>query len=250
MNSPRPFRLLPAIDLIDGRAVRLVEGDFDRLITSPDDDARTRARDIWAAGATALHVIDLDAARRGSPGPPNADVIADIARSRPEGALLQLGGGLRTIDAVEAALAGGADRVLLGTMALRDSAALASLVESHGERIGVALDCREGTVRVSGWTEDAGVPVARAAAALAERGVRTLLVTGIERDGSLAGPDLELLAEVVGAVGSAAGVIAAGGVTTPDDVRAVRDLGCVGAVAGRVLLERPSALAELLAAAE
>ena len=245
--TPDPFRLYPAIDLIDGRAVRLLHGQFDRILTNELDDAAVRAQMTWEAGSTALHVIDLDAARTGAPAEPNVSVLAALAAGKPPGAVLQVGGGLRSAAAVETLLAQGVDRVLIGTMALRDPHLLGALVERHGEAIAVALDSRQGTVRVSGWVEDAGIAVDDAARAVCELGVETLLITGIDRDGTLGGPDLELLAGIREAVPTAA-VIAAGGVTTPDDVRAVRSLGCAGAVVGRALLDDPSQIAALLQA--
>jgi len=245
---PRDFLLYPAIDLVDGRAVRLLQGNFDALLTNEQDDALERARMTWEAGAGALHVIDLDAARTGAPADPNASLVAELAARRPTGTLLQVGGGLRTAAAVEQLLEVGVDRVLIGTMAMREPDVLTQLVERHGERIAVALDSRDGTIRVSGWVEDAGVPVAQAACDLASAGVRTFLVTGIERDGSLGGPDLHLLEAVLRAVPHDIAVIAAGGVTTPADVQATRSIGCAGAVVGRALLDDPSALAGLLRA--
>ncbi len=240
------FRLYPAIDLIGGKAVRLLHGDFDALLTNPEDDAPARVQAIWAAGASALHIIDLDAARTGAPAEPNASIVAQLAQERPVGSLLQVGGGLRTPAAARSLLDHGVDRVLLGTMAFRNPDQLAELLSEYGDRIAVALDSRGGTVRISGWLEDAGVAVATAAAMLAEQGVKTLLVTGIDRDGSLGGPDLELLQSVITAVAGGSGVIAAGGVTTASDVQATRELGCVGAVVGRALLDDPSQLATLL----
>ncbi|MSO46582.1 MAG: 1-(5-phosphoribosyl)-5-[(5-phosphoribosylamino)methylideneamino] imidazole-4-carboxamide isomerase [Thermoleophilia bacterium] len=247
-NLRNSFLLYPAIDLIDGKAVRLAQGDFSALLTSDDDDALGRIEAIWAAGALALHVIDLDAARTGVPAEPNTSIIAQAARNRPAGSLLQVGGGLRTPAAIGNLLEQGVDRVLLGTLAFRDPEKLAELLSEYDEQIAVALDSRGGMVRIGGWVEDAGVGVAEAAARLAGQGVKTLLVTGIDRDGSLGGPDLELLQAVIDTVGGACGVIAAGGVTTAVDVQATRALGCVGAVVGRALLDDPTQLAALLAA--
>ena len=239
------FRLYPAIDLIDGRAVRLLHGQFDHLLTNELDDALVRAAMIWEAGATALHIIDLDAARTGAPAEPNLSLVRALVAAKPAGAILQVGGDLRSIESVEALLDHGVDRVLIGTMALRDPQQLAELVTRHGSAIAVALDSRGGSVRVSGWVEDAGIRVEDAARAVVELGVETLLVTGIDRDGTLSGPDQDLLGRVRGAVPDAA-VIAAGGVTTPADVREVRALGCVGAVVGRALLDDPSQITALL----
>ena len=159
--------------------------------------------------------------------------------------MLQVGGGLRSAESVETLLAQGVDRVLIGTMALRDPQLLGELVQRHGSPIAVALDSRDGTVRVSGWVEDAGIGVEDAARAIVELGVQTMLITGIDRDGTLGGPDQDLLRRIRTAVPTAA-VIAAGGVTTPDDVRTVRTLGCAGAVVGRALLDDPSQIAALL----
>ena len=161
--------------------------------------------------------------------------------------MLQVGGGLRSAAAVDALLDLGVDRVLIGTMALRSPDELERLVTRHGRAIAVALDSRDGTVRVDGWVEDAGVAVEIAASAVVELGVETLLITGIDRDGTLGGPDLQLLERVLAAVPGVA-VIAAGGVTTPADVRDARALGCAGAVVGRALLDDPSRMAALLQA--
>lgn len=246
-SSPQPFALYPAIDLIDGRAVRLLHGRFDQLIESDLDDAGARADMAWAAGATALHVIDLDAARTGAPADPNAGVVTRLAADRPPGTVLQVGGGLRSERAVDDLIAAGVDRVLIGTMALREPAAITRLIGRHGPAIAVALDSRDRSVRVAGWTEDAGLEIGTAAQAMGELGVRTLLITGIDRDGTLSGPDLALL-ERVRSAAPGLGVIAAGGVTTPADVQAVRALGCVGAVVGRALLDDPAAITALLRA--
>jgi len=244
------FLLYPAIDLIAGKAVRLQQGDFSALLTSDDDDAHARVQAIWAAGAKALHVIDLDAARTGAPAEPNASIVARLARERPSGSLIQVGGGLRTPAAIRDLLGAGVDRVLLGTLPFRSPDQFAELLSDFGDRIAVALDSRGGSVRIGGWVEDAGIEVGLAATSLSEQGVKTLLVTGIERDGSLGGPDLELLETVVTAVDGRSDVIAAGGVTTAADVRATRSVGCAGAVVGRALLDDPSRLTALLAASQ
>lgn len=250
MNGPREdFLLYPAIDLVDGRAVRLLHGQFDQILTNELDDALERARRVWQAGSGALHVIDLDAARTGAPADPNRSLVRVIAQGKPPGGLLQVGGGLRSADAVDRLIADGVDRVLIGTMAFRDPDLLDALIGRHGRAISVAIDSRAGSVRIAGWQEDAGVPVGDAARDLADRGIQHLLVTGIDRDGSLAGPDLGLLADVLASVGDRACVIAAGGVTTAGDVRAVRELGCAGAVVGRALLDDPDLLGDLLEAA-
>ncbi|MFM7694833.1 MAG: HisA/HisF-related TIM barrel protein, partial [Actinomycetota bacterium] len=121
MNGPRDdFLLYPAIDLVDGRAVRLLHGQFDQILTNELDDALERARRVWEAGSRALHVIDLDAARSGEPAEPNRGLVRAIAAAKPPTGLLQFGGGLRSAAAVDRLIADGVDRVLIGTMAFRE----------------------------------------------------------------------------------------------------------------------------------
>lgn len=246
MRQATPFAVYPAIDLIGGRAVRLQQGAYDAQLAT-DDDPLVRAELAWQAGATALHVIDLDAARCGERSPEHAVLLRSIAERRPPGAVLQVGGGLRDRAAVHELLDLGVDRVLIGTLAMREPASIAALVAEHGSAIAVAVDARDGTVRTDGWLADEGVGAVQAVHALAELGVKTFLVTAIDRDGTLSGLDLDLLGEVVGAVEDIQ-VIAAGGVADPSDVRAARACGCAGAVVGRAWLEQPDALPEFLTA--
>lgn len=246
MKQTHSFSVFPAIDLIGGRAVRLEQGAYDRPL-GIDDDPLERADAVWAAGSSALHIIDLDAAREGVRSAAHTEVIAEIARRRPAGTTLQVGGGLRHAEIVARTLDLGVDRVLLGTLAVTDANALRALVEAHGRAIAVALDSRDGTVRTAGWIDDAGIAVERAAVDVVAVGVETLLITAIDRDGTMGGPDLDLLTRVRAAVPDAA-VLAAGGVATPDDVRAVRALGCAGAVVGRAWLEEPDRLPTFIAA--
>lgn len=246
MKQTDSFTVYPAIDLIGGRAVRLEQGSYERQL-GVDDDPLARAEAVWAAGSSALHIIDLDAARDGVRSEAHTALIAEIARRRPAGTILQVGGGLRNAEIVAATLALGVDRVLLGTLAVRDPTALRDLVALHGISIAVALDSRDGTVRTAGWLEDAGIAVERAASDVVAAGVTTLLITAIDRDGTLAGPDLALLGRVRTAVPGAA-VLAAGGVADPSDVTAVRTLGCAGAIVGRAWLEEPSLLPLFIAA--
>jgi len=248
MKQTPPFLVYPAIDLIGGRAVRLQQGAYDAPLAT-DDDPLARAELVWQAGARALHVIDLDAARSGLRSPGHAALLRTIAEERPPGALLQVGGGLRDRAAVEELLEIGVDRVLIGTLAMRDPASVARLVADYGSAIAVAVDGRDGTVRTAGWLADEGVGVVDAVRALSELGVETFLVTAIDRDGTLTGLDLDLLAEVVQGV-EGVQVIAAGGVAVPADVQAARARGCTGAVVGRAWLEQPAALPAFLAVAE
>jgi phosphoribosylformimino-5-aminoimidazole carboxamide ribotide isomerase len=243
-GGPPPFELLPAIDLRGGRVVRLREGDFGRATVYGDDPVET-ARGFLAAGASWLHVVDLDGARAGRPV--QSVVMERIVRAAGSAHSVQVAGGLRDDRAVAIALDSGARRVVLGTAALRDPAFAGRMVRRHGpERIVVALDVRAGQAVGEGWRRGAaGRPLHDAAIGFRDEGVERFAVTAIDRDGLLTGPDLTLLEELLG-LGVA--IIASGGVTTLDDLRAVRRIGCSGAIVGRALYEGTIDLAAAIAA--
>jgi phosphoribosylformimino-5-aminoimidazole carboxamide ribotide isomerase len=236
MSDASPFAILPAIDLRGGRVVRLRQGDFDRE-TTYDEDPAAAARRFADVGSRWLHVVDLEAARTGEPA--NGSAIGAIVAEVGERVAVEVAGGLRTDAAVSAALASGAARIVIGTAALRDPAWAGRLVAAYGaDRIAVALDVRVGLAVGQGWVEDAaGSDAADALRRLADAGVATFEVTAIDRDGLLAGPDLRLYERLAGLVAGAA-VIASGGIASLDDLRAVRDAGCSGAIVGRALYER------------
>lgn len=220
------FTVLPAIDVLDGRVVRLDQGRRERVTVEGGDPvaAVTRFAD---EGARMLHAVDLDGAFAGSPTPGLAARLVAAAGGVP----VQIGGGYRSLGAIEEALAAGAARVMVGTAALSPSF-LVTAAERFGDGLVVAIDVRDGVVAVDGWTAATEVTPATLARACAEAGVRRLLVTSTHRDGSLAGPDLVLLAE---ALEAGLPVLAAGGIASLDDLRAVRELGCSGAIAGSAL---------------
>lgn len=228
------FQLLPAIDLRGGQVVRLAEGDFARETVYGADPAKV-ARSFVAAGARWIHVVDLDGARDG--GRRQTDVVARIVAAAGASVACQVAGGLRDEFAVEAALAAGAARAVVGTAALRDPDFVARLVARFGaDRIAIALDVRDGLAVGHGWVAGAsGVPVDEALAMLSDCGARTFVVTAIERDGLLNGPNLELLGRMVGLRRGA--IIASAGVSSLADIAAVRSIGCVGAVVGRAIYE-------------
>lgn len=225
--------LYPAIDIRGGRAVRLVQGDYDRETTFDADPVDAAAR--WSdGGARYLHVVDLDGARDGRPA--NLGAIGRIA-SR-VACPVQAGGGLRDADAVEDVLAAGAARAVIGTAALRDPAFLAEMLERHGERIVVAVDARRGNVSLAGWTEDSGQAVESVVAELTRRGVSRFLFTPIEVDGTMEGPGIDEVKRVASA--TAADILYSGGV---GDLSDLRSLACLapsnvsGAIVGRALYE-------------
>jgi phosphoribosylformimino-5-aminoimidazole carboxamide ribotide isomerase len=247
MDRPeRPeFDLIPAIDLRGGRVVRLVTGDFGRETVYAEDPAAV-AESFIDAGVGWLHVVDLDGARAGTPEQsPTVATIVNAVAGRLD---VQLGGGLRSDEAVAGALGIGVARVVIGTAALASPGFVAGLVRRHGrDRVAVALDVRAGEAVGEGWRSGAaGWPVLDAVTRLRDEGVETLIVTGIDRDGLLEGPDLTLLGRILG-LGSGR-VIASGGISSTDDVQRVRDLGCSGAIVGRALYEGRLDLRSTLAA--
>jgi phosphoribosylformimino-5-aminoimidazole carboxamide ribotide isomerase len=239
------FDLLPAIDLRGGRVVRLLRGDFDRETVFGDDPVEIAIRFV-DEGARGLHVVDLDGAR--DPATRQLAVLTEIVAGVGERARVEVAGGLRDSAAVEAVLRAGAARAVVGTAALADPAFAGRLVTAHGaDRIAVALDVREDLAVGHGWLPGSpGLPVVEAVHRLADAGVTTVEVTAIDRDGTLGGPDLDLLRRIVALRRCA--VIASAGISTLDDLRAVRSLGCTGAIVGRALyegvLDLPTALAE------
>jgi phosphoribosylformimino-5-aminoimidazole carboxamide ribotide isomerase len=237
------FEVIPAIDLRRGRVVRLRRGDFDQETAYGEDP--TEVAVIFAnAGARWLHVVDLDGAREGEPA--NRAAIQGIVDAVVSRSAAEVAGGLRSAAAVDQALAAGAARVVVGTAALRDPAFAAGLVERIGaDRIVIALDVRDGLAVGEGWRSDAdGVLADEAFATLADAGVELFEVTAISRDGLLEGPDLNLLASLVGL--DRGDVIASGGISSLADIRAIADLGCVGAIVGRAIYEGRIDLAEAI----
>lgn len=198
--------LYPAIDILGGKAVRLLQGEYDRE-TRYDDDPTDAARRWAAGGAEHIHVVDLDGAKAGRPA--NLDVIERIAAAVE--CPIEVGGGIRDEAAARAVLAAGAGRVVVGTAALRDPDLLDRLLAGHGPAaVVVSVDARGGQVSLAGWTESSGVDVADAVGELTGRGVERFLFTPIEVDGTMAGPNLPELIRVAGA--TEASVIASGGV--------------------------------------
>jgi phosphoribosylformimino-5-aminoimidazole carboxamide ribotide isomerase len=236
--------LYPAIDIRGGKAVRLLQGDYERETTYDADPADAAKR--WAEeGAEFLHVVDLDGAKAGSPR--NLDAIARIAAAVE--CPIQVGGGLRDADAVEAVLNAGAERVVIGTAALRDPDFLDATVLQHGKRVVVSVDARDGRVALDGWTEAADATVVEAVAALGERGVSRFLCTAIEVDGTMEGPAVDQLEEIASA--TSAQVIASGGVGELSHLEALARMDAPnieGAIVGRALYERRFTVAEGIAA--
>lgn len=233
------MELYPAVDVQGGRVVRLAQGQAQRA-TAYAEDAVAAARAFAAAGARWVHFVDLDRAfGRGD----NRDLARRVLAEVP--LRVQVGGGLRTEDAIDEMLAWGASRVVIGTKAATDPALVERLLARHGpERLAVGIDARDGRVAVRGWTEVFDLTPADLARRVRAQGARTVIYTDVARDGMLAGPDLagaQALAEL------GLEVIASGGVASLDDLAAVRAAGLAGAIVGRALYEGRFTVAEALA---
>jgi phosphoribosylformimino-5-aminoimidazole carboxamide ribotide isomerase len=234
--------LLPAVDIRDGKAVRLQRGDFAHE-TVYDADPLEAARRWVDGGAGALHVVDLDGARTGRPA--NLAHVERIASTLT--VPLQLGGGLRSLEAVEAAFDAGAQRVVLGTAAYSDLDFLDAVLGAHGDRVVVSLDARDGKLAAAGWTEQTGLDVGPAVEGLSSRGVRRFVFSAIERDGMLAGPDLAAARTVASAVRGS--FVYSGGIGSLEDLRdlaALRQVNLTGVIVGKALYEGRFTVAEAI----
>jgi phosphoribosylformimino-5-aminoimidazole carboxamide ribotide isomerase len=235
--------LYPAVDILGGKAVRLVQGDFERRKVY-DTDPLEAARRWVDAGARRLHVVDLDGAREGRPR--SLSQLERIARTLD--VPVQYGGGLRSIEAADAALSRGADRIVVGTAAFVDERLLSDLVEEHGERVAVGVDVRDGHVAIEAWSERTDLPAKAAVRQLAGRGVGTIVFTNVDSDGTLEGVNLDAAREVA-SVAEGARIIYSGGIGSLDDLRALASLEqLAGVIVGKALYEGRFTIPEALAA--
>lgn len=225
--------ILPAVDLLDGRVVRLAQGRREALTVYSDDPVAVAKR--WVeAGATWLHVVDLNGAFEGTYV--NLDVARQIIRSC--GARVELSGGIRTKEALSRALDAGASRVVLGTKACEDPQFVQEAADRHGRKIAVAIDARAGQVVSRGWVSSTMVTPSQLARSVAMLGIETLICTDVSRDGMLRGPNLDLIRDVLEA--APVHIIASGGLSSLDDLAALKTLeprGVVGAIMGKALYE-------------
>jgi phosphoribosylformimino-5-aminoimidazole carboxamide ribotide isomerase len=232
--------LLPAVDILDGKAVRLAGGEFDAE-TVYDTDPLDAALRWVEQGARALHVVDLDGARSGTPA--NLEHIRRIAAALD--VPFQVGGGLRTRDAVNEAFDAGATRVVVGTAAYRDIDFLDDVLTEHGDGVVVSVDARDGRLATSGWTEQTDIPAESVIERLVARGARRFVYSSIERDGRLGGPDLEGARAIAQAVRGT--FIYSGGVSSLDDLSALaalRQVNMTGVIVGKALYEERFTVAE------
>jgi phosphoribosylformimino-5-aminoimidazole carboxamide ribotide isomerase len=232
--------LYPAIDIMGGQAVRLVQGRFEDA-TTYNDSPLEAARGWVEAGARFLHIVDLDGAKAGEPRSLE-HLRAIVERS---GIPVQYGGGLRTVDAVRDVLRAGAERAIVGTQAFKDVDFLDDCLQAFGPRVVVSVDTRGGKVATAGWTETTELPAEHAIRMLGERGVRSFVYTIVDRDGGMQGPDLDEVRRVAAAVRGR--FLYSGGIGSLehlDGLRSLRQVNLAGVIAGKALYERRFTLAE------
>ena len=235
--------VIPAIDLLEGQAVRLSEGDRARA-TTYSDEPWTLAAEFIAAGARRIHVVDLDGAFAGRPiQVPLVRRLLDVAAAAD--AEMQVGGGIRDAQAVEILIEAGVDKVVVGTLAVREPELVASLCRRHPNQIVVAIDARDGMVAVEGWRETSTVPASELARQAADWGAAALLYTDVHRDGLQVGPAVESTAALQAKVDI--DVIASGGVGALEHLDALATAGVRAVICGRALYERSFTLEEALA---
>ena len=237
------MKILPAIDLKDGQCVRLQKGDYGTAHKVAEDAVQT-ARGFLAAGATLIHMVDLDGAKDGSHA--NYDVVRQVIEQT--GAAVELGGGIRTMNDGQAVLALGVSRVIIGSAAVRDPELVRQAVAQYGDRIAVGIDARGGTVRTDGWLSDSGEDYLTFAKKMESFGVKTIIFTDIDKDGMLEGPNFEQLGALRRAVSCA--IVASGGVTSLSDIQRLRDAGTDAAIAGKAVYTGALDLAQAIKEAQ
>lgn len=237
------MKLFPAIDIYSGKAVRLLRGDYSR-ITVYSDDTLSVARNFEAAGAQFVHLVDLEGAKNGTT--PNLENVRAIAQNT--SLFVEIGGGIRNMKTAEAYLSVGASRVILGTAAVEDEAFLKEAVRTYGERIAVGADIRDGFVAVHGWTQTSGIDCFEFCDRMKNTGVRTLICTDISKDGAMQGTNRALYKELGERYDM--DIVASGGVSSIDDIVALRQLRIYGAIIGKAYYTKAIDLREALEAAK
>ncbi len=235
--------ILPAIDLYEGKAVRLLKGDYAKM-TVYSGHPEEVAQDFKASGAEWIHMVDLEGARDGST--PNFPVVARIAQS--SGLKVEIGGGIRSMDVIEQYLQAGVSRVILGTAAVQDPRLLQEAARLYGERIAVGADIKEGRVAIRGWLETSGRTAMEFCRDVQQMGVRTLICTDIDKDGAMEGTNHGLYRQLSEELDL--NIIASGGVSTLQDVEKLKAQGLYGAIIGKAYYTKAISLSEAIEVAK
>lgn len=229
--------IFPAIDIMDGKPVRLLRGDFDTA-EQVAEDVLTTAKQFARVGCTWVHMVDLDGSLQKKPV--NADPILQVVEHTP--LKVEVGGGIRTMEDIAFYLDRGVDRVILGSVALKNPELVQQAVDAYGDKIAVGIDAKQGMVATEGWTEDSKMDFIDLARAMEKMGVATIIYTDIGRDGTLSGPDVQGLDRLNKAVGC--NVIASGGVTTITDILVMKDKKMYGTICGKCIYKKTLDLRE------
>ena len=237
------MNIFPAIDLFEHKAVRLFKGDYAEMTVYSDNPVEI-AHDFEAKGAKFIHIVDLEGAKNGDT--PNFDTVKEIAQNT--GLFCEIGGGIRSIDTVEKYLSAGLDRVILGTAAVNDEEFLRTAVNKYGDKIAVGVDIKDGFVAVKGWTEKSEYSCFDFCEKMREIGVKTLICTDISRDGAMRGTNRQLYKELSEKFDM--NITASGGVSSIEDIKALRSLNLYGAIIGKAYYIGAIDLKEALEAAK
>lgn len=220
------MKLFPAIDLFDGKAVRLFKGDYNQMTVYSENPIEI-ALDFCNKGAKYIHIVDLEGAKDGTT--PNLNIVKQIANETP--LFTEIGGGIRSMNTVRAYLENGVDRVILGTAAVKDEAFLKEALSEYGEKIAVGVDIKDGFVAIKGWTENSEYDCFTFCEKMQKLGVKTLICTDISKDGAMQGTNRELYKEL--SEKFSIDITASGGVSSIDDIKALRKLDLYGAIIGK-----------------
>lgn len=229
--------IFPAIDIMDGKPVRLLRGDF-ATAEQVTEDVLTTAKQFARVGCTWVHMVDLDGSLQKKPV--NTDPILQVVEHTP--LKVEVGGGIRTMEDIAFYLDRGVDRVILGSVALKNPELVQQAVDAYGDKIAVGIDAKQGMVATEGWTEDSQMDFIDLAKAMEKMGVATIIYTDIGRDGTLSGPDVQGLDRLNKAVGC--NVIASGGVTTITDILVMKDKKMYGTICGKCIYKKTLDLRE------
>ncbi len=233
------MKIFPAIDLYDGKAVRLLHGDYNKMTVYSNDPIEI-ARRFEAEGACCIHLVDLEGAKLGTT--PNIDIVSDIAQKT--SLFSEIGGGIRSIETVDKYISCGVDRVIIGTAAVTDREFLRSAIARHGEKIAVGADFRDGYIAIKGWLEKSSYTLDAFLSEMKDEGVKTVIITDISKDGAMQGTNLALYKRL--SEQYSLNITASGGVSTLDDVKKLREMDLYAAIIGKAYYEGSIKLSEAI----
>jgi len=235
--------IFPAIDLYEGKAVRLLRGEYDKMTVYSENPIEI-AYEFEKAGASHIHMVDLEGAKSG--GTPNLEIVKEVAEKT--NLFVEIGGGIRSMEVIDAYIGAGIDRVILGTAAVQDKSFVKAAVDKYGEKIAVGADIKDGYVAIKGWTEKSQYTCFDFCEEMQSLGVRTLICTDVSKDGAMQGTNRELYKELSEKFNMQ--IVASGGVSTIDDVKALAAMNLYGAIIGKAYYTGAISLEEAIEVAE